>query len=73
MNINDKIIDSSTNLHLPIQCIFAYLLCKFHIIPPKIQWNLQNETGEVLLKTHTDILTVRYPTGAVRKVLLANI
>ena len=36
LKIDEKIIDSLSNLHLSIQCIFPYLLCKFHIVPPKV-------------------------------------
>ena len=36
LKINEKIIDSLSNFHLPIQYLFLYLLCKFHMVPPKV-------------------------------------
>ena len=36
LKIDEKIIDSFSNVHLPIQWTFPYLLCKFHIVPPKV-------------------------------------
>ena len=32
LKIDEKIINSLSNLYLPIQCIFPYLLYKFHIV-----------------------------------------
>ena len=42
LKIDEKIIDSLSNLHLPIQCLFPYLLCKFHILPPKVHMGNPN-------------------------------
>ena len=36
LKMDEKIIDSLSNLHLPIKCIFPYSLCKFHIVPPRL-------------------------------------